>query len=108
MKSKLPSHQELAKLAQNDPEALEQIRQQHIEELINNAPAEYQRRLRGLQFQVDAKRQTHNNPMGACIEISRMMMESLQGLQQALEGTSTIESEPAATVLSFNRQRSLA
>ncbi|WP_096087237.1 DUF3135 domain-containing protein [Agaribacterium haliotis] len=104
MTSTLPNHSELSKLARENPEALEALRQREIDQLIAGAPAEYQRRLRGLQFQIDSKRQLHSNPMGACIEISRMMMQSVAKLREALEaepGSEAVSSK-AATVLSFN------
>ena len=52
----LPSFDELKKLAQSDPEQLEKLRTELIEDTISSAPAQHQRRLRGLQFQVDMER----------------------------------------------------
>lgn len=87
----LPHFDELVKLAQDDPEALEQLRQQHVNELINNAPASDQKRLRGMQFQIDAQRQIHNgSPMGSCMKISQMMHESLAELRSWLNQISDV------------------
>lgn len=86
MKDSLPSIDQMIKLAQTDPKALEKIRADAIENLIGNAPQQYQRRLRGLQFEIDCQRRIHKSPMGACISISTMMLDSLTRLNQALHG----------------------
>lgn len=83
--SNYPSFNELLKLAQEDPEALEEFRQEQVELLITQAPIKYQRRLRGLQFQIDAQRALHpNSPMGACLKISQMMHDSFDDLRTSL------------------------
>lgn len=76
----------LSELAKNSPEELERLRLKEIEDLIHRAPAHMRKRLRGLQFQIDCKRRLHKNPLGACIEISRMMLDSLQNLNLAASG----------------------
>lgn len=86
MQSQWPTTEQLLKLAKENPDALEALRQREIESLINSAPKKMQRRLRGLQFKIDAKRQMSKNPMASCIEISRMMFDSVQELQQCLNG----------------------
>lgn len=80
-----PNIDQLMKLAKNDPEGLERLRLEHIETLINSAPEPTQRRLRGLQFQIDCQRRLHKHPMGACLSISKMMMASLHRLNEALQ-----------------------
>lgn len=84
MDNQLPSVDELIKMAQDDPEGLELLRKKLCTQLINNAPKQYQRRLHGLQFQIDMTRQTANNELHSCIKISEMMLESYQKLQTAL------------------------
>lgn len=80
--SDFPTFDQLLKLANENPQELERFRQQQVEELINSAPAESQRRLRGLQFQIDAQRQLHEgSPMGSCMKISQMMHESFAELR---------------------------
>lgn len=113
----LPKFDELLKLAQHNPEALEELRQQHISALIDSAPAEYQNRLRGIQFQIDAQRQIHSeSPLGACVKISKMMHESfaeLRGylnqfsgqhdpLRSIAEESESVEAKPA-DILAFPR-----
>jgi hypothetical protein len=80
--SDFPNFDQLLKLAQEKPEELERFRQEQVELLINEAPVESQRRLRGLQFQIDAQRELHqDSPMGACMKISQMMHESFAELR---------------------------
>ncbi len=78
----LPSFDELKALAKENPEALEALRQEHVNDIINNAPEAEQACLKGLQFQIDAHRQIHNeSPMGSCMKISEMMHESFAELR---------------------------
>lgn len=105
MQSQWPTTDELLKLAQENPEALESLRQREIESLITSAPANVQRRLRGLQFQIDAKRSLSKTPMAACVAISQMMFDSVYELNDILnsEGKKMVsrkDSNPAE-VLSF-------
>lgn len=82
----LKNFDQMKALAQSNPEALECMRITAVENIINSAPEHLQRRLRGLQFQIDCKRLTQKSPMGACIAISRMMHDSLNRLNAALNG----------------------
>ena len=102
MKKSLPSHEELSLLAKENPEKLEALRTEWVEDLIQAAPENLQRRLRGIQFQIDCKRKLHDNPLGCCIEISKMMYESLNHLNQLMNGGLEQENAPKkATVLAF-------
>jgi len=99
----MPSFDELRKMAENNPEQLEQLRQQMVEEAINNAPESYQRRLRGLQFQVDMERRRAKNPMDSCIRISKMMHDHLYQMRETINGaqlesvfTSPVQTESVA------------
>jgi len=80
----LPDFNELMRLAQENPDELERIRQEAVEDLITNAPSDHQRRLRGLQFQVDMERKRAKNPMDSCIRISRLMHDSFAKLRDTL------------------------
>ena len=106
MMSELPSYDELVVIAKEDPERLEQIRKHFVEKQINQAPEHTRPRLRGLQFRIDGIRAIHKSPMGSCVEISRMMYESVGKLRDALTGQEVIEPEPqmakaAGNVLAF-------
>lgn len=93
MSNELPGYETLRYLAEHNPEALEQLRRDLTEQLINNAPPRSRRRLRGLQFQIDARRGLAPNPVAACVAVSGMMHETLDHLQQALRGWAN-NSEP--------------
>lgn len=80
----LPEFDVLQEMAEKDPEGLEQLRRELCDQLIQNAPAAYRRKLRGLQFRVDMERRRAKNPMSACIAISAMMHDSFDQLRHAL------------------------
>ncbi|TVO75866.1 DUF3135 domain-containing protein [Sedimenticola selenatireducens] len=66
-----------AVLAKNDPEAFELHRAQILNEVIAQAPAHSARRLKGIQFHVAMLRDHAKHPLGACMKISSMMLDSL-------------------------------
>ncbi len=77
-----------AALARKNPEAFESMRQKCLEALIEQAPEHSKQRMRGLQWQIDQTRARSANPMAACLNISKMMWESVTGeggLLEALE-----------------------
>ena len=105
MQSQWPTTDELLKLAKENPDALESLRQREIESLISSAPESMQRRLRGLQFQIDAKRSLSKTPMAACVAISQMMFDSVYELNDVLNNDGQKAENPttseAADVLRF-------
>jgi hypothetical protein len=80
----LPSFDELMNLALHEPEKLETLRQSWVEDTISSAPEYFQRRLRGLQFQIDMEREKASNPVSSCVRISQMMHEGLASLHDAI------------------------
>ena len=84
MSQKFPEFDTLMQLAKTDSAAFEELRENLVGELINEAPNEYQRRLRGMQFVVDQERTLAKNPMDSLLKISSMMMTSLDDLRVAL------------------------
>lgn len=84
MDNYLPDIDSLIKMAQDDPEELEQLRENLCSQLIKNAPEHYQRRLKGIQFQIDMTRRKSGNSLHSCIKISELMLQSYQKLQAAL------------------------
>lgn len=101
-------------LAQKDPAAFEAKRRQCIEALIEGAPVEKRRRLRGIQWQVDQIRSLSRTPLASCIAISNMMWDSLYQLnQQQRELTQSTSIHPvaqptasvSATVLPFRARQ---
>ncbi|MCD8523911.1 MAG: DUF3135 domain-containing protein [Saccharospirillaceae bacterium] len=106
----LPPFDELKNLANQNPDALEALRQQLIEKTINSASEDLRRRLRGLQFQIDMERQRASNPLSACLRISRMMHEHLHTLveslntadtPEAVSGHSTMPAHLSANIIPF-------
>ena len=114
MQTYLPSFDKLRELAQNNPEELERLRIELVEQLIHEAPEPYRRKLRGLQFRIDMERRKAKSPMAACITISGMMHDSFDKLRMALNeaaGNAPVDepavangtSNSAAKVLPFRK-----
>ena len=109
----LPAPEQLRQLAEQDPQALEALRLQLVDELIAQAPESRQQRLRGLQFQIDMERWRAKTPMAACIKLSQMMHDSLYTLNLALKGeplptSQQARAEPTATVTPFRTREARA
>ena len=92
MNYELPDFDTMLQLHKNDSKALDRIKKEASEALVCNASPDSQRRLRGLQFQIDMELRKSKTPLDGCIRISRMMHESLCDLQfhlkHALDPTS--------------------
>lgn len=76
-------------LAENNPQAFEQKRQDFIDSFISKASSRHRNRLQGLQWRIDVERKRSSNPLSACVRISNMMLDSVYGntgLVQALKG----------------------
>lgn len=113
MTKPLPSFEWLRDLAEKDPEALERLRQQYIDETISEAPEHMRHRLKGLQFQIDGQRRLAKSPMASCIAISKMMHDSLHQLKGYIDGLEEGDEQLAtaaepATVLAFNPRQAQA
>ena len=98
MSVNLPEFEKLAKIAKENPEKLDEIRREACEQLIQSAPKEYQRKLRGLQFKIDMERRKAKTPMAACVKISEMMHESFGELRDALNEAQSIKAPSLKTV----------
>lgn len=72
----LPSHEELSKLARDDPPAYEALRREIIDDFIDNAPDKLKPRLRGLQFRVDNLRRLSRSALGSTVKIYDLMWKS--------------------------------
>lgn len=72
----LPSHEELSKLARDDPPAYEALRREIIEDFIDNAPDKLKPRLQGLQFRIDSLRRLSRSALGSTIRIYDLMWKS--------------------------------
>lgn len=76
----LPDFDTLAKMARDDPQALEDLRQNLVDDLIEHAPKAKRARLRGLQFRVDAIRRLSKSDLGAAVKIYELMLRSFRSL----------------------------
>lgn len=97
----LPDFDQLLVLSRSDPEELESLRQSQVRELIDRASPEAQQRLRGLQFQIDAQRAIHKNPLGACVKISQMMSSSFHTMISLLKEPLPEQERDTARLLAF-------
>jgi len=68
-----------ASLAETDPQAFERQRAAVIEEVIASRPAQYQQRLRQLQWKIDTVRQLSPNPLASCLRIYDLLMDMTYG-----------------------------
>lgn len=102
----LPSFEDLQRLAQEQPQALEQLRRQLTDAVIEAAPPRRRQRLRGLQFQISERCRIAPNPLAACVAVSAMMHDTLADLRDLLNGE---HPEPrsahphGATIVPFRR-----
>ena len=83
---KLPSHDVLAQLARDDPQAFDALRHELIENRINRAPERLQHRLRVLQFRVDGIRRLAGSPLGATLKIQALMWSYFLQMNDNLQG----------------------
>lgn len=100
---------QLRDLAQRDSEGFESLRTELIEDCIRRSSGRNQRRLRGLQFVIEAQRRAAGTPMKALQDIQGMMYDSFLSLQEALRFQKRLSEPPAPTsarVLPFRRSRS--
>ena len=94
--------EEWAALAQSNPQAFEQQRQQLIESFISTAPDRQRCRLERLQWRIDMERKLSPTPLSACVRISGMMMDSVYGktgLVSAIKGEIDCDVAPSAKVI---------
>lgn len=96
MNQDLPEFDVLLQLAQEAPQELERLRLQLAHSTISSAPKQLQKRLHGLQFQIDAKRTLAKTPLLACMQISEMMHQSFEQLRLILNKPIKDQHPPAA------------
>lgn len=91
----LPAFDTLKALADEDPEALELLRNRLVTEVIKRAPSHQRAQLQGLQFVLDMERRRAKNPMQCCIRMSQLMHERVDQLRECL--IETLHYDDAAT-----------
>jgi hypothetical protein len=84
MHNRTPDFDELLILAKQDQKRFNTLKHDMTEAWIEQAPLEYQRRLRGIQFQIDMEVRRAKNSMDACIRVSNMMHDSFAELRDRL------------------------
>ncbi|MEX2320048.1 MAG: DUF3135 domain-containing protein [Saccharospirillum sp.] len=109
----LPAFDTLKALADEDPEALESLRNRLVAEVIERAPSHQRAQLQGLQFVLDMERRRAKNPMQCCIRMSQLMHERVDRLRECLKETlyydgsvttsRTVKPPPSAVILEFPR-----
>lgn len=72
-----------SRLAMTDPENFERLRARAVEKIFE-AGTVNEKRLRGLQFQIDMERKRARNPLNSCIKISCLMWESFFDMRDSL------------------------
>ncbi len=80
-----------SEIARTSPKTFEAMRTKIIRNCIDNAPQEQQKRMRGLQWQIDCLRTQSRNPLSACLKISRMMWETLRKLGEVSQDLASPE-----------------
>jgi hypothetical protein len=93
------------RLSQQSPDKFELKRQQLCEQIINHASLNNQRRLRGLQFQINMNRRKSANAMDSCINISTLMWDSFYNLFDELKNLSDYPDKPASQQCQNSEQR---
>lgn len=96
-----------AELHKRSPKEFEEKRAILMETYVENIAEHHQRRAKGILFQIDAIRRNPNTPIKNCIEISKMMWDSLLEMQNILSSPETLtplEMHPKADILKFKQR----
>lgn len=82
----LPDFDEMVKMALEEPEKLEKLRQEMINDVITSAPIEHQEKLKHLQTRINLITRGSKNSLDATIKLSKEMMKSFNNLNNELNG----------------------
>jgi hypothetical protein len=80
----LPTFEALLVLAKEDPVEFEALRDQLCKQIVDQAPEHISRRLKGLQFKINMERRRSKTALKSCLELSKLMNNSLIELDEAL------------------------
>lgn len=94
----LPSTDELARMAAEEPEKLEELRDAMNRELIESAPERLRPKLEGILFRVDGERRRHTNPLARAMAINDLMMRQFLELNALLNPPSYDGRAPEAPI----------
>jgi uncharacterized protein YeaO (DUF488 family) len=101
----LPSFDELVELAQQNPEAFRQFKQDMCEELILSASDEMQDRLWAQQSHIDRVVSTCKNPNQANVLLMRELVSQMVKFQDVLEQDSNQTEKESAEIIPFDSWR---
>ncbi|OOZ42299.1 hypothetical protein BOW53_00190 [Solemya pervernicosa gill symbiont] len=85
---------EWSDLANADPAAFEARRSELLEGQISRCASRSQTRLRRLQWRIDQIRRLSSSPLGACVKINDMMMNTVLGEGGLLATMSSLSNPP--------------
>ncbi len=71
-----------AELARDDPAVFEQLRQLTLDLAILKRSRRNRERLQGLQWRIDRLREQSRTPMAACVNLSNMMWDTFEKLNE--------------------------
>lgn len=94
----LPDFNEMARMAKEEPEKLEKIRKNLVDQVIKSAPEENRLKLRGLQNRIDLIKQGSNNNLDSANKLFKEMMSSFDKLNEELNNFSNTQSKPQKNV----------
>ena len=95
--NQLPCFETLKELANQDPEAFEEFRQQSCLEYIETIPTPHRNRLRAVQFRVDYEIRNAKTPMAGLVKVSAMMHDSFYRMSRKLSQFTDLVSDPDYT-----------
>ncbi|WP_394145892.1 DUF3135 domain-containing protein [Vibrio atypicus] len=101
----LPSFDELVELAQQNPEAFRQFKQDMCEELILSASDEMQDRLWAQQSHIDRVVGSCKNPNQANVLLMRELVSQMVKFQDVLEQDSNQTEKESAEIIPFDSWR---
>ncbi len=104
----LPDFDTLRDMARHRPDELEALRLALCNKVIDEAPDHAKHRLRGLMFQINARRELAGSDLEACEEISSMMHDSLQRMQAMLKDLRSIQSESIMLSTRHHQEKAIA
>lgn len=95
-------------LYESDPELFESKRAELIQSEIAKAPLHLQRRLKGIQFELDAKRSLSDSPLESCMQMSSQMWDSFDLMRTHLNALARPEALTEEEVAQLKRPSELA
>lgn len=102
----LPPFDELMALAQDNPEAFAQFKQDMCEEMIQSASKDMQDRLRAQQTHIDRVVSTCKNPNHANVVLMRELVSQMVKFQDVLDGdVGDTDSHNSAQIIPFDEWR---